>query len=99
MLFPVRFLYTAATGHVGTNGDAVAHYLGRQRTPSPRLVEAALEWRTDPPSDEAAVAELLRAELVPLYLEYVEDHAPRLEAMGRDDLAAAFEEWRRQLLA
>jgi hypothetical protein len=99
VLFPVRFLYTAATGHAGTNGDAVAHYLGRQRTPSPRLVEAALEWRTDPPSDEAEVAELLGAELVPLYLEYVEDHLPRLEAMGRDDLAAAFEEWRRQLLA
>ena len=56
-------------------------------------------WRTDPPSDEASVVELLRAELVPLYLEYVEDHVPRLEAMGRDDLAAAFEEWRRQLLA
>jgi hypothetical protein len=99
VLFPVRFLYTAATGHVGTNRDAVAHYLGRQRTPSPLLVEAALEWRTDPPSDEAEVAELLRGELVPLYLEYVDDHAPRLEAMGRDDLARAFVEWRRQLLA
>ena len=99
VLFPVRFLYTAATGHVGTNRDAVAHYLERVRTPSPRLVEAAFEWRTDPPSDRAAVAELLRAELVPLYLEYVEDHVQRLEAMGRDDLAAAFQEWRRQLLA
>lgn len=99
VLFPVRFLYTAATGHVGTNGDAVAHYLGRQGTPSSRLVEAALAWRTDPPSDKAAVAELLRAELVPLYLEYVEDHAPRLQAMGRGDLASAYEEWRRQLLA
>jgi hypothetical protein len=99
VLFPVRFLYTAATGHVGTNGDAVAHYLGRQRTPSPHLVEAALRWRTDAPSDQATVVELLRAELVPLYLEYVDDHAPRLEAMGRGDLARAFEEWRRQLVA
>jgi hypothetical protein len=98
ILFPVRFLYTAATGHVGTNGDAVAHYLERLRTPSPRLVEAALTWRTDPPSDEATVVELLRAELVPLYLEYVEDHWQRLEAMGRNDLADAFAEWRRQLL-
>jgi len=99
VLFPVRFLYTAATGHVGTNGDAVAHYLGRHGTPSARLVEAALAWRTDPPSDEAAVAGLLRAELMPLYLEYIEDHAPRLQAMGRGDLASAYEEWRRQLLA
>jgi hypothetical protein len=99
VLFPVRFLYTAATGGVGSNGDAVAHYLERQGTASPRLVEAALAWRTDPPSDEATVAELLRAELVALYVEYVEDHSRRLQQMGRDDLAAAFGEWRRALLA
>jgi hypothetical protein len=99
ILFPVRFMYTAATGRVGTNGDAVAHYLDRRQTPSPRLVEAALAWRTDPPSDRAAVVELLGAELVPLYLEYIDDHTKRLQAMGRDDLAAAFEEWRKQLLA
>ena len=99
VLFPVRFLYTAATGQVGTNGDAVAHYLERHGTAGPRLVEAALAWRTDPPSDEATVAELLRAEVVALYVEYVEDHERRLQEMGRDDLAAAFGEWRRALLA
>jgi hypothetical protein len=99
VLFPVRFLYTAATGHVGTNGDAVAHYLQRQGMPSPRLVEAALAWRTDPPSDRGAVVELLGAELGPLYLEYIDDHAQRLQEMGRGDLASAFQEWRRQLLS
>ncbi|HET7048277.1 MAG TPA: hypothetical protein VFI54_08430 [Solirubrobacteraceae bacterium] len=99
VLFPVRFMYTAATGHVGTNRDAVAHYLERPGTSSRRLVEAALAWRTDPPSDGAAVAELLREQVVPLYLEYVDDHIRHLGDMGRDDLEAAFEEWRRQLLA
>jgi hypothetical protein len=99
VLFPVRFLYTAGTGHVGTNGDAVAYYLERLRTPSPRLVEAALAWRTDPPSDSAAVVELLGSELIALYVEYIDDHVPRLQAMGRPDLAAAFERWRTQLLA
>jgi predicted nucleotidyltransferase len=99
VLFPVRFLYTAATGHVGTNADAVAHYLGRQGTASPRLVEAAMSWRTDPPADREAVVELLGAELVPLYLEYVDDHSQRLREMGRSDLADAFEEWHKQLLA
>jgi hypothetical protein len=99
ILFPVRFLYTAATGHVGTNGDAVAHYLDRQATPSPRLVEAALAWRTDPPSDRAAVVKLLDAELIPLYLEFIDDHATRLRAMRRGDLAGAFEDWRKRLLA
>jgi hypothetical protein len=99
VLFPVRFLYTAATGHVGTNGDAVAHYLGREGTASPQLVEAAMSWRTDPPADRTAVVELLDAELVPLYLEYVDDHSQRLREMGRGDLASAFEEWHKQLLA
>jgi hypothetical protein len=99
VLFPVRFMYTAATGHVGTNGDAVAHYLERPGMSSARLVEAALTWRTDPPSDQAAVAGLLREQLVPLYLEYLDDHVPRLRAMGHGDLAAEFEHWRELLLA
>jgi hypothetical protein len=95
----VRFMYTAATGHVGTNADAVAHYLDQQDTASPRLVAAALAWRTDPPADQAAVVELLRDEMLPLYLEYVDDHIRRLSSMGRGDLAGAFEDWRAQLLA
>jgi len=99
VLFPVRFMYTAATGHVGTNADAVAHYLERPATPSPKLVEAALAWRTAPPSEPAAVVELLDAQLVPLYLEYIDDHERRLQAMGRGDLATAFDEWREQLRA
>jgi hypothetical protein len=98
VLFPVRFMYTAATGRVGTNGDAVDHYLERPETSSPRLVAAAMAWRTDPPSDQAAVVELLRDEMLPLYLEYVEDHIERLSSMGRGDLAGAFEDWRAQLL-
>ena len=99
VLFPVRFLYTAATGHVGTNADAVAHYLERQESPSPQLVEAALAWRTDPPADQATLVELLREQLVPLYAEFIDDHLDHLHEMGCDDLANAFEEWREQLLA
>jgi len=99
VLFPVRFMYTAATGRVGTNGDAVARYLDRQETVSRRLVAAALAWRTDPPPDQAAFVELLRDEMLPLYLEYVDDHIGRLSHMGRGDLATAFQDWRAQLLA
>ena len=61
VLFPVRFLYTAATGHVGTNRRRGGP-LPRTATesPSPQLVEAALAWRTDPPADQATLVELLR---------------------------------------
>jgi hypothetical protein len=99
VLFPVRFMYTAATGRVGTNADAVAHYLDRAGSASPRLVQAAFAWRTDPPSQPAAIVDLLHEGMVPLYLEYVDDHIERLGSMGRGDLADAFEDWRAQLLA
>jgi hypothetical protein len=99
VLFPVRFMYTAATGRVGTNGDAVAHYLEQQGAASRQLVEAALAWRTDPPSEPAAVVELLGEQMLPLYLEYVDDHIGRLRSMDRGDLAGSFEDWRAQLLA
>ena len=66
---------------------------------SARLVEAALAWRTDPPSDQTTLVGLLREQLVPLYIDYIDDHIRRLREMGRGDLAAAFEQWREQLLA
>lgn len=90
-LFPVRFLFTAATGEVGTNHAAVAHYLGG-RQPGTDLVAAALGWRTVPPQDHTA-ARLLAAGIVPLYLHYLEDHADRLVALGRSDLARDFRGW------
>jgi hypothetical protein len=99
VLFPVRFLYTAATGHVGTNSEAVACYLERRDVGSAQLVEAALLWRTDPPTDRATLVGLLGEQLVPLYVEYIDDHIPRLGEMGRVELAGAFEQWREQLLA
>jgi hypothetical protein len=99
VLFPVRFMYTAATGHVGTNGAAVEHYLAQPAAAGPRLVQAALAWRGDPPDDQPAVARLLGEQLVPLYAEYIDDHIPRLATLGRPDLAQAFAEWRRRLLA
>jgi predicted nucleotidyltransferase len=97
VLVPVRFLYTAATGRVGTNGAAVARYLEDDEAPSTRLVAAALEWRTAPPADEALALELLRDQLLPLYLHYIDDHIERLGSIGETALAALFREWRDRL--
>ena len=94
VLFPVRFLYTAATGSVGTNERAVARYLGDDKAPSSTLVAAALAWRTVAPADEAAAAGLLREQMVPLYLHYIADHIARLDSLGEVELASAFREWR-----
>ncbi|HZI38167.1 MAG TPA: hypothetical protein VFF24_07665 [Acidimicrobiia bacterium] len=99
VLFPVRFLFTAATGRVGTNHAAVDYYLANPEAVAPALVAAGLHWRTVPPDDEHAATALLERELRPLYLEYIDDHTTRLEDLGSADLAAAFTAWRRRLTA
>jgi predicted nucleotidyltransferase len=98
VLFPVRFLFTAATGRVGTNEDAVARYLADDEAPATTLVAAAFGWRTTAPTDEEAAAALLRKQMVPLYIHYIDDHITRLDALGEADLARAFEDWRERLV-
>ena len=93
VLFPVRFLFTAETGHENTNHAAVTHYLAQHDAPAAALVSAALDWRTDPPDRDHALA-LLRADLLPLYRHYLDDHIERLTAAGRPELAEAFLRWR-----
>jgi hypothetical protein len=97
ILFPVRFLFTAATGRVGTNDLAVEHYINRPAAPFVDLVRAALSWRINGPGPDAAG--LVGRELSPLYLYYIDDHAPRLLRAGRPDLVEAFRRWRSRILA
>jgi hypothetical protein len=98
VLFPVRFLFTAETARVGTNEAAVAHYVASDEVPSTPLVANAFAWRSAPPNDDNVVAELLREQMVPLYLHYIDDHITRLGSLGQVALARAFEEWRDRLV-
>jgi len=93
VLFPVRFLYTAETGQVGTNTFAAEHYLASAHAPATRLVAAALAWRLEPPADDEATA-LLGRELIPLYVQYLDDHITRLHAVNHQRLADSFRRWR-----
>jgi hypothetical protein len=95
---PGGFLYTAATGRVGTNDAAVAHYLDDDKAPSRILVAAALAWRSAAPSDGAAAATLLRERMLPLYLHYIDDHIERLSSLSEIDLTNQFKEWRDRLV-
>ena len=98
VLFPVRFLFSARTGRVGTNHDAVIHYLEDANAPSTTLVKSALAWRTVPPVDQATTAELLRTEMLPLYLHYIDEHINRLDGLGEHELAGEFRQWRDRLV-
>jgi hypothetical protein len=98
VLFPVRFLFTAETGQVGTNTLAAEHYLASAPAPAATLVSAALAWRFEPPQDDEATM-LLGRELIPLYVQYTGDHIARLHAADRHRLADGFQRWQRRLLA
>jgi len=98
VLFPVRFLFTAATDQVGTNTRAAEHYLAGAQAPAAALVAAALAWRSEPAADDEATA-LLSRELVPLYVQYIDDQIARLQAVDRHRLAGRFRRWKARLLA
>jgi hypothetical protein len=98
VLFPVRFLFTAETGRVGTNTLAAEHYLASAYAPAAALVTAALAWRRERPADNEAT-ELLSRELIPLYVQYLDDHIARLQAVNCYRLADGFQRWRARLLA
>lgn len=98
VLFPVRFLFTAETGRVGTNTAAAEHYLAGGSAPAAALVTAALAWRRAWPADDAATGHL-RRELIPLYVQYLEDHIARLHAVNCRQLADSFQRWQARLVA
>jgi hypothetical protein len=98
VLFPVRFVYTARTGCVGTNDAAVAYFCAAESGPAALLARRAYEWRSAPyRHDDPRVDEVARAGLVPLYRLFVEDYAPRLHACGEAALAQGMREWRSRL--
>lgn len=70
VLFPVRFLYTAATGAAGSNRDAARWYCAAAR-PSAPLVDAALAWRGGSVAREEAIA------LVAAYLPILQQECRR----------------------
>src|SRR5579862_1510211 len=67
ILFPVRFLYTARTGEIGRNHDAVRHIVQAEPGPVADLAAAALRWRDEPPSaDDPEASGLVKRGLRPI---------------------------------
>jgi predicted nucleotidyltransferase len=95
VLFPVRFLYTAATGAIGRNEAAVDWY-ARTEHPARDLVAAAGRWRTEP-LDVGEAERLVGAEILPLYEHFLEEHLALMERMGEPGLATHLQAWRAAL--
>lgn len=71
VLFPVRLLFVARTGNVGSNDHAAAHY--HEATGSSRLevVDEALRWRREGSVPDRG-AELLRSQLPRLHRQVLD---------------------------
>ena len=88
---------------VRENGSPEAHNRIFANVDSPRisLVEIGAKRNTGalanvhlPDPNEALATELLRRELMPLYLYYLDDHIARLTELKEPALATAFVRWR-----
>jgi hypothetical protein len=93
VLFPVRFLYTARTGEMGRNHDAVAYFVATESGAMAELAAAALRWRETPPDPDGAAVRLVAAGIRPLYRCFVRDYEQRLRAYGELDLAERYAAW------
>ncbi|WP_328608819.1 hypothetical protein OG943_06780 [Amycolatopsis sp. NBC_00345] len=102
VLFPVRFLRTAAnsTGRAAANDEAIAWYLDGPGPAAASLVRLAARVRAGDPLVPEEVAPELAAGLLPLYRHYVEDQARRLRSADAPaDLVAAFTDWDKKLVS
>lgn len=96
-LFPIRFLYTLASGRMGHNVAAATWY--RQQGAHAPLAHAAMRWRESGIDDAAAAVRDLRAHLVGVYVEFFDAYAPAVAAAGRGPVADALLDRQATLLA
>lgn len=94
-LFPIRLLYTLATGRIGYNKEAARWYARQGRYPA--LADAAIRGRENGISDAASAAAILQHHLVGLYIEFFDSYAAALTTSGHEVIARSLRE-RQQVL-
>ncbi len=95
---PARLLFTAETGRMGGTEEGVAFVAQRSSEAVAELLRASLRWRNHPPLRDQAVA-LLRAGLLPLWIESVASYGRAFEQYGRKDLRERADRWADELRA
>lgn len=96
VLSPVRFLYTLGTGLADGNGPAVRWYAFQPDVSAARLATAALDWRSRG-LDAGLALDLLRREVLPLYLELTSRYAQALTSMDFGLLVRGLLDWNERL--
>lgn len=99
VLFPVRLLYTAQTGEMRHNEDAVDYYLKHNDTQSSRLVKAAFQWRSEAPHDKEYTITLLKKYLLEIYDQFIDLYMLKMTDFGEVKLLSDLEKWKQCLNA
>ena len=100
VLFPARFLFLLETGKVAGNDVSVAYYRDHYADELAELVVQGYQWRNQglPESSLASVEQLLKKQLIPVYLHFIECYRQALSDYGRVDLVESLDAWRAALL-
>lgn len=98
ILFPVRLLYTAITGKIGHNAEAVTYYLANNTGKKSELIEAAFQWRSNAPNDKKLAVELMQNTLIELYVQFIDEYQKQMLEYNEQELAARLAEWKKQLM-
>jgi hypothetical protein len=97
ILFPVRFVFTGATGKIGTTESAVNFWqLHYENHSSNALVKAAFKWRSS--FDENEANRLLPTNLAEIYLEFIRKYKDYCIELGNIDIATDLEKCETLLL-
>ena len=95
VLFPVRFLFTAATGEIGRNDAAVLWYVSAGR-PASNLVQHAQLWRTTA-VDAGIAIRLVADEIVGLYDEFIYEHMGLMAKLDEQGSREKLLDWKARL--
>jgi len=87
VLFPIRFLYTLASGQIGRNDHAVGWYV--EHGAHPRVAQAAMLWRHEGIVDLDEAVGILDRELVGVYEEFFSAYINELGSHGATQIADA----------
>ena len=88
-----RFIYTGATGKIGTNEAAVDYWIRHYPNNSIKnLVQASFKWRTN--FSEAEASKLLPKNLLNIYQEFIRRYTEHCLEYGANELAEQLKNWK-----
>lgn len=98
VLFPVRLLYTAITGNIGQNENAINYYANGYNDHTTDLVINAFYWRYEKLIEKIIVINLLEKSLIDLYMRFIDIYYEKMTKYEENTLSTSFLLWKNELM-